>query len=99
MAEGSFSGGGLDAGADVVVFVGWALLAVVGAEEDIPSGEAGTARIDGSAFGEGRIGNVGFGDGIYRVPEGTIGGMEGGGRSSPSYISAIILERPTIAAG
>lgn len=65
MAEDSFSGGGLDAGADGVVFVGWALLAAVCAEEDIPSGEAGAARIDGSAFGEGRIGDVGFGDGIY----------------------------------
>ena len=85
----------MDAGADWAVFVGWALLAFVGAE-DRPRGPPGAAGIDGSVFG---VGSDGFSDGTFRALDGTMGGIEGGGGSFSSYISAIILERPTIAAG
>ena len=47
VAESSFWGEGLDAGADGVVVVSWALLAFLGAEADMPSGSLGVVWMDG----------------------------------------------------
>jgi hypothetical protein len=82
VAEGSFSAEGLDTRVDEAMFTGCALLTFLGMGVDMPRGLLGLVWMDGSELFKRCIGKDKFGVREFGGPEGTIGGIEGGGRRS-----------------